>query len=102
MAGCEHIPSDRIFHQMTNGEIWSRCLKCAKTWRDNAPMSDIMKPRAELKIYLDKYLDLASGGRCKFDYMTYGSGKFLRFHCSACTQNWNVGMDLFGRSEEHT
>jgi len=28
-----HCPHDhKIRHQMINGEVWTRCLLCAKTW----------------------------------------------------------------------
>ena len=95
---CTHNALYLLRHQRINGEIWTRCLNCGKTWNGKMPYMPEQKlyPPEALKLYLDKYLDIASGGRVKFDYMSYGSSKFLRFHCSKCTQNWNVSLSLFG------
>jgi hypothetical protein len=96
---CNH--KNCVMHQFPSGEIWKRCLTCATTWKNvKASMAqiptDVPSVTTTFKIYVDKYLDVASGGRVKFDYMRYGSGAFLRFHCSYCTQNWNVSTSLFG------
>lgn len=47
------------------------------------------------KIYIDKYLEVATGGRVKFE-STFGfTSRLLRFKCQKCGDNWNVGVELF-------
>lgn len=52
-----------------------------------------------LKTYLDKYLEVSTGGRVKFyEQMTINSAtanRFFRFKCTFCQDNWNVASNLF-------
>lgn len=47
---------------------------------------------ATLGIYLTKWLEVSSGGRV---YLNQRRGRFLNFKCNGCSDNWNVGEDLF-------
>lgn len=42
--------------------------------------------------YLTKYLEVASGGRVELQSR---NARFIRFKCTTCSDNWNVGEELF-------
>lgn len=49
-----------------------------------------------LGIYLSQLCQTMTGGRVRFiGYNEYSRGRWFRFECSTCHDNWNVGSDLF-------
>lgn len=49
--------------------------------------------------YLTKYLEVASGGRVELQSR---NARFIRFKCTTCSDNWNVGEELFRVNESDT
>jgi hypothetical protein len=49
----------------------------------------------QIRLYLNKYLEVASGNRVKLVSMYYGPNQFFRFGCVVCKDNWNMGAHHF-------
>ncbi len=84
--------------EIAPGMVSSSPLKTASSISTVSPSQALA---SSVSTYLTKYVEVASGGRVKFQG-SYGfggingvMGGWFRFRCETCKDNWNVKSDLF-------